>query len=349
MINTLYINTIKSLHIGSNVNPYDKTQLILAKAAAALLDETNYTSLTWGVLVSALALPETTQQEVNNKTLAINNAIAALRDVRFIITVDTTKAGSSNNQFVLPVTAISGNYIVDWGEGVEETFTTIGDKTHTYAAQGTYKVSVKGGLTAISFNDSGDKLKPIYIDAWGTIKWSTFAYMFFGCLNIMGRYIDSPDSSNAVTTMRMFRGCSKFNSNLNNFNTENINNMSFMFFGCTMFNQSLSNFNTSKVNNMSNMLRDAIAFKQSLATFDITSVTKISEFMQNGDINSIGTTTNYDAILISWAAQDVNIELYPNFGRSKYSSTAVAARKLLTDPVVDGGKGWTITDGGLAV
>ena len=49
-----------------------------AKTAAGLLVEGEYTVITWAVLVAALALPETTNDEVVAKTTAINNAIAGL-------------------------------------------------------------------------------------------------------------------------------------------------------------------------------------------------------------------------------------------------------------------------------
>jgi hypothetical protein len=49
-----------------------------AKANAAALTEADYTVASWSVLTTALAMPETTNTEVINKTNAINNAITAL-------------------------------------------------------------------------------------------------------------------------------------------------------------------------------------------------------------------------------------------------------------------------------
>lgn len=52
-----------------------KTQLAIAQQEATLVTEEDYTVDSWGVLVTALALPEITQPETSVKTLAINTAI----------------------------------------------------------------------------------------------------------------------------------------------------------------------------------------------------------------------------------------------------------------------------------
>jgi hypothetical protein len=55
-----------------------QADLDAAIATASALTETDYTTITWGDLATALALPETTNAEVVTKTGAINDAIAAL-------------------------------------------------------------------------------------------------------------------------------------------------------------------------------------------------------------------------------------------------------------------------------
>ena len=44
----------------------------------------------------------------------------------------------------------------------------------------------------------------------------------------------------------MFEGASAFNSDLSNWNTENVTNISYMFNGASAFNSDLSSWNTSK-------------------------------------------------------------------------------------------------------
>ena len=51
--------------------------------------------------------------------------------------------------------------------------------------------------------------------------------------------------------------------NLNNFNTNNITNMSFMFTGCLSFKElNLNNFNTNNVTNMSFMFHRCSSLKE---------------------------------------------------------------------------------------
>jgi len=241
-------------------------------------------------------------------------------------TIDTTKAGSAADTFVLPVTDKSaGSYFVDWGDGgAEEEFTTIGNKSHTYAAQGTYQIKVRGGLTSLIFNNAGDRLKLIYIDQWGNIKLTSCNAMFYNCSNMNSRALDSP-------------------------NTRNVLSMKLMFSGCTTFNQSLAHLYTANVTSMENMLSWCSSFKQSLATLSLASATNLSLMLNGCNINEVGTTTNYDATLVAWA-DDPNTPANLNFngGTSKYSDAGggKAARAFLVLATASGGKGWVITDGG---
>ncbi len=193
----------------------------------------------------------------------------------FMITIDTTKAGSAADTFILPITAISGDYTVDWGDGTEETFTTIGNKSHTYSAQGEYQVSVSGGMTALSFYSLSDRLKVIYIDQWGDIAWSSMYRAFYGCQNMTGRYTDTPNTSLVVDFRYMFFLCSVFNQAVN-FDTSSANTLSLMFGNCTVFNQSVASFDTSNVVNFSYMFNACLAFNQSVSNFDTSLAENIS-------------------------------------------------------------------------
>lgn len=55
-----------------------QADLDTAKDNAEALTNTDYTVASWENLISALALPESTNTEVVDKTTAITNAIAAL-------------------------------------------------------------------------------------------------------------------------------------------------------------------------------------------------------------------------------------------------------------------------------
>ena len=314
--------------------------------AARAVSSASWTGAVWtAVLASAVVYGDVVVMTFvpSGGTAAVTNNVL---DTRFKITVDTTKAGSADTHFVLPVTAKSAaSYFVDWGEGgAEEEFTTTGNKDHTYAASGTYQVKVRGGMTALSFNNGGDKLKLMSIDNWGNIAWSSFNGAFWGCSNMVGTYLDNPNTSAVTNMYSMFNGCPLFNGHVSGFNTAAVTNMAYMFSACSVFNQSVANFNTAKVANMNNMFRNCPAFKQSLATFSLDAATNIGEMLVGStNINATGTTTNYDATLVAWAAADVPNSLSFNGGTSKYSlGTGAAARQSLIDDDL-----WTIADGGL--
>ena len=235
-------------------------------------------------------------------------------DTRFKITVDTTKAGSAADTFVLPnYTSGTYDYYVDWGEGgAEEHITTAGNHSHTYAASGTYKIMIRGTMPQIYFISGEDKAKLIFIDNWGNIKWDSFQNAFYGCINMNGRWVDCPNLT-GVTILRS------------------------MFFNCPIFNYSLYNFITSSIKHFETMFRLCTSFKQSLASFLIASAITLNDILHQANINETGTTTNYDETLISWAAQNPPNSLSFNGGYSKYgeglvdsgTTDGVAANKLI--------------------
>ena len=177
---------------------------------------------------------------------------------------------------------------------------------------------------------------------FNTAEVTDMSSMFHNC-SAFNQSVANFNTAKVTNMASMFRGCSAFNQSLANFNTAKVTNMSSMFYECTVFNQSLANFNTAKVTNMASMFHNCSAFKQSLATFSMTLVANITYMLRSSDINDIGTTTNYDATLVAWAAQDVPNSLNFHGGTSKYSVAGggTAARaSLVADHL------WKIIDGG---
>ena len=84
-----------------------------------------------------------------------------------IIVVDTTKAGSANNTFVLPIIkAASETVKIYWGDGTSSMGVN-GDNTHVYAASGVYTVKIESKILEGFFNNKGDRLKLIAINSAG--------------------------------------------------------------------------------------------------------------------------------------------------------------------------------------
>ena len=148
-----------------------------------------------------------------------------------------------------------------------------------------------------------------------------------------------------VTNMSSMFNAAKFNQSVANFDTSKVTDMSHMFQGSALFNQSLATFDTSAVTDMHQMFREASAFNQDISGFDVDSVTDMTEMFRSSNALS---TTNYDALLITWGAQAVQNNVTFHAGDAKYTAggDAATARAHLVLAVGSGGHGWTITDGG---
>ncbi len=196
----------------------------------------------------------------------------------FIITVKTdnlSTGSSSNNQFKLPF--ISGyiySCIVDWGDGIRNKITAYNqaETTHTYSSIGTYTIKITGICESIYFNNTGDRLKILTIEQWGSIKWKTFLSAFNGCSNLTGNFTDNPNLESVTILANMFLGASSFNGDISLWNISNITNISAMFREASSFNQDISLWDTSNVTTMSQLFYNASSFNQDISLWDTSSV-----------------------------------------------------------------------------
>ena len=123
----------------------------------------------------------------------------------FITTWKTDNTGTSNNnQITLPlVNGGTYNFLVQWGDGSEDTITTwnAAAKTHTYlAGVGTYTVTISGSLNRWKFANGGDRRKVLTVEQWGTdCVYDQYDGAWSGCNNVVFNATDIPDVS-AVTS-----------------------------------------------------------------------------------------------------------------------------------------------------
>ncbi len=234
------------------------------------------------------------------------------------------------------------NVTVDWGDGTAvDTFTTIGDKSHTFNVTGPDTVIISGILgkfgkgsdswtgtnnltEVISFGDLGiaslsgafnnaDSLNSVPDAFPSSIIDLSYAFMNIDQTSIVG--LDNWDVSN-VTKMR---GTFKFASN---------------------FNQDITGWNVGMVERMIDMFYYASSFDQNIGGWDITHVIHMEDMFEGGGLS----IANYDSLLVGWAAQDVAQYVFFNAGNSMYSEGAPAnARQSL-----DEDNNWVITDDGMA-
>lgn len=227
-----------------------------------------------------------------------------------------------------------------------------------YAADNNHLVGAFRGCT--NFNGA--------IGNWDISNCTSLERVFNNCTNF-NQDLNSWNVSNVQNMKAIFDSCSSFNGNVTSWNVSSVTNFDSTFRNCTVFNQNIGSWNTSSVTNMSSMFNNALAFNQSIDSWNVSSVTTMNKMfnmtatnaynqdMSSWDFEGLSdsnalfrfikgssmSTTNYSALLIRWAAQDVVNSLTVDSGSIQYSSSAASARQSLIDD-----DSWTITDGGQA-
>lgn len=88
-----------------------------------------------------------------------------------------------------------------------------------------------------------------------------------------------------------------FNENISNWNVSNVTVMDYMFTGCTAFNQPIQSWDVSKVTNMSNMFLDCNAFNQPIQSWNVSNVTNMAGMFQS--------TNAFNQPIQSWNVSNV--------------------------------------------
>jgi surface protein len=253
-------------------------------------------------------------------------SVSAYTSDDFVITVDTSISGSTgSDQFKLPTVGGGYDAVVDWGDGSTTTLSgTPGLVTHTYPAPGVYEIVVTPntptGFPRIRFNDADapnivgsnnhDEEKLLTIEQWGTTEWTSMASAFHSAINLTSDGSDAPNLSNVTDMRAMFFGAEAFDSDVSNWDTSNVTNMSQMFArrnfgggGPMSFNQPLNSWDVSNVTDMLSMLNGATSFNQPLNTWNVSSLTDASGMFQgatafNQDISGwdVSSLTNASAM-----------------------------------------------------
>ena len=222
----------------------------------------------------------------------------------FITTWKTDNPGSSaDNQITIPTfPGETYDYNVDWGDGNSDTNVT-GDITHTYAAPGTYTVSITGQFPRIyfSFNPEGNKI--LSIEQWGNIAWTSMNEAFTLCSNLDMVATDIPDFSNLSSLRFMFFGCSSLqgNSSINSWDTSTVSDMGSLFGQAAVFNQPLGNWDTSGVTEMDGMFAGATAFNQDISSWNTQNLVQI--------VNMFNNAQSFNQNIGNW-----NVTSVQNFG-----------------------------------
>ncbi len=186
------------------------------------------------------------------------------------------------------------------------------------------------------------------LSSWDVSRVEKMGYMFKQAKDF-NKNISAWDVSEVTTMTFMFREATAFNNDnmaltwTNGTGTSKVKKMDYMFRDATAFNQDISSWNVSGVENMERMFDGAINFDQNLENWTITGLTNNPPFTNGAGYMFNGvtlSTANYEKLLISWAAQNVNAGIVFSGGNSTYCSPAsVTAHTTLESK-------WTITDAG---
>ena len=146
---------------------------------------------------------------------------------------------------------------------------------------------------------------------WGDVKWKSMERAFANCVNLTAANVGEPILTEVKSCKEMFAGCEKFNSSLNTWKMETVEDLEKMFDGCKAYNQNMQKWTLAKATKIS---------------FGV--VEKLSK-------------DNYEKTLIGWAANEKTASNVTFDAKDLvYSSTqAKAAHDKLTTE-----KHWTISD-----
>jgi hypothetical protein len=177
----------------------------------------------------------------------------------FISQWKTDNAGASNNnQITLPLISTGNyNFEVDWGDGNTNTITAWNDPatTHTYAAPGTYTVTITGTIRSFSFNFVGDKDKLIDVIQCGPLEIEE-RYAFSNCANLSWTATDPLLLSSGATDLSyMWYNCTGIDPNISDWGSDisNVTIIRNMFDGTDSFTQDLSGWVLSGLTGLSSM------------------------------------------------------------------------------------------------
>jgi len=276
-----------------------------------------------------------------------------------IIVVDTTKAGSASNTFVLPIAINAAETAyADWGDGFITSLVN-GNNTHVYAASGVYTIKIYSKIFGgVYFNNGGDKAKITQILSWGDGLFRNAITAFQGCTNLTAI---APNIKLLATSVQSMHQSNTGLLAAPNYSLTRVTNTSFMYASCTSI-QTAAAINMSKVTNAANMHQGNTAltsipfYDLSAATnvsfmfqvcssvttvplLNLSSVTNATSFLQGVTL----TTASYSDFLVHLATLPLQSTVTFHGGNSKYNAAGGVARAYLISNF-----GWTITDGGAA-
>ena len=181
-----------------------------------------------------------------------NNVLRQQSFKPMIIVVDTTKAGSASNTFVLPIIKATTETVkIYWGDGTNSIGVN-GNNTYVYAASGVYTVKIESKIFGgLYFNNGGDKAKITKVVSSGRGVVRSVTNSFFGCTSL--------------TTIPLL-------------NLSSVTNATNMFLGVTLTTQSYSDF---LINLATLPLQSGVSFHGGNSKYNPTAATARAYLISN--------------------------------------------------------------------
>ena len=306
------VTTVKTIHVHvNNDDPDDTTVVALAgfltvtEPTYSILEGNDANIFSIDSSTGVITIADASKITYDDTSGANNNNVHLLK-VRASDGSDTTKATEAplrivvrgfggafittwqttgtDEMITIPTIGDGYSYTVDWGDSPQpDTTTYMGmapATTHTYAAAGTYTVSITGDFPRIHFNNTGDRNKILTVEQWGSTAWTSMAGAFYGASDLTIPAVDAPDLTDVTSMTSMFTNATSFNQDINHWDTSSIQDMTFMFQNALTFNQNIGDWNTAKVTDMNNMFNQAGAFNQDISDWNTGMVTNMNGMFQ---------------------------------------------------------------------
>ncbi|ADO77293.1 BspA family leucine-rich repeat surface protein [Halanaerobium praevalens] len=207
---------------------------------------------------------------------------------------------------------------VDWGDGSTNSYTSSGDKSHTYSSEGRYTVTISGDLTKFGKGNLTDKknYKLTKVSYFGNLGLTSLSGAFKSCSNLEEVPQKLPVSVSNLSYA--FASIDKSSiTNLDKWNVSNVNDMSYMFSFASNFNQDLSAWDVGNVESMESMFSNASAFNGDIGSWNVVNVSDMSYMFKkasnfNQDLNgwNVGNVKNMEAMFSEASTFNGDIDIW---------------------------------------
>ncbi len=162
------------------------------------------------------------------------------------------------------------------------------------------------------------------VENWDVSKVTNMQGMFSNA-DAFDQPLGSWNVENVQNFSQTFRGTDVFNQPLNTWNITSMTSMVGIFQDAMLFNQPLDNWDVNTIGNMSFAFNNAASFNQDISSWNIENAFDITDMLSNSGLSQ----ENYDALLIAWAALDVNNDLTLGAASLEYCDGRFARQELI--------------------